>query len=122
MEDRRSACVNALPSGRPWLDHNCATRSRCMPFTSSVVASLYRCEAVRMCACHGLEWGERDVTANPKPSGVKTPSRLAPVHPGLKTGLRSQFDPGTGLAQRDRSQGLPACEEASAPPQGGALS
>jgi hypothetical protein len=59
MEDRRSACVNALPSGRPWLDHNCATRSRCMPFTSSVVASLYRCEAVRMCACHGLEWGGR---------------------------------------------------------------
>jgi hypothetical protein len=54
-------------------------------------------------------------TANPKRLPFNTPSRLGPVHPGLERPVCDpSLCPGTGLAQRDRSQSLPACEEASA--------
>jgi hypothetical protein len=63
----------------------------------------------------------KPVLQTPKPRS-NTPYRL-----GRFTGLDRpvcdpSLGPGTGLAQRDRSQSLPACEEVSAtsaPPQGG---
>jgi hypothetical protein len=73
--------------------------------------------AVDRCPCvkklPNLE-GSTDVTANPKRC-------RACVFGDRFTGLeRPVRDPSLGLAQRDRAQGLPACEEASAtsaPPQ-----
>jgi hypothetical protein len=50
-----------------------------------------------------------------------TPSRLGLAHHRLERQVCDpSLGPGTGLAQRSRSQGLPACEKASAtsaPPQ-----
>jgi hypothetical protein len=74
-----------------------------------------------MCACHGLEQGAYTETANPK----QLPAFLLRLAWDRFTGLERpvcdpSLGPGTGLAQRDRSQSLPACEEASAtstPPQ-----
>jgi hypothetical protein len=77
----------------------------------------YHCGAVRMCACHGLE--QEGVTAIPQPpsavAAFYTPSRLGLAHHRLERQVCDpSLGPGTGLAQRSRSQGLPACEEASA--------
>jgi hypothetical protein len=147
------------PDTPAWLDHNYlyTTRSRCMPFTSSIVASLassaftarwcidagpqqapqpsftprrsgvkrkiascITMELVRMCACHELEQGTY------REALLQTLSGCRSCVPGDRlTGLGRpvcdpSLGPGTGLAQCDRSQGLPACEEASAtsaPPQ-----
>jgi hypothetical protein len=76
-----------------------------------------------MCACHGLEQGGRTERRYCKPKTVaafNTPSRWDRFTGLERTVCDPSLDPGTGLAQRDRSQGLAACEEASAtrtPPQ-----
>jgi hypothetical protein len=54
----------------------------------------------------------RDVTANPNPlpHSILDPSRWDRFTPRLRQVCDTSLGPGTGLAQRDRSQGLPACE------------
>jgi hypothetical protein len=74
-----------------------------------------------MCACHELEGTYRETIPQPQ----RLPRSILRIAWDRCTGLERpvcdpSLCPGTGLAQRDRSQSLPACEEASAtstPPQ-----
>ena len=76
---------------------------------------LWSCVHVRVPWIRAGGHAQRDVTANPK----RLPRSILSLAWDRFTGLERpvcdpSLGPGTGLAQRDRSQGLPACEEVSA--------
>jgi hypothetical protein len=77
--------------------------------------SLWSCGHVRVPWIRAGGDVQRDVAANPKRLPRSIPSPAWDRFTGLERPVHDpSHGPGTSLAQCDRSQGLPACEEASA--------